>query len=134
MGNSSRQAAKPGKGSCLEVWSARRKVDGPVSRVTAMPDAHTAFDPRQAARLARAAAAAYDEDPAAIARALGAAEVRRFAADGVAGFTALAGDDVVVAFRGTEPGRLGNWLTNLDHDQIPAGPGRVHRGFARALD
>ena len=40
---------------------------------------------------------------------------------------------VVVAFRGTEPGRLKDWRADLDAP-FETGPfGRVHRGFQRAL-
>ncbi len=40
---------------------------------------------------------------------------------------------VVVAFRGTEPGRLEDWMSDLDANQVPGPFGRVHDGFRRAL-
>ena len=58
--------------------------------------------------------------------------------DGTQGFVASrgGGDPVtVVAFRGTEPDRLWDLLRDLDTLPSPGmGVGRVHRGFAKALD
>jgi hypothetical protein len=99
-----------------------------------MSDSPATFDLRQAVRLAGVAAAAYLDDPEAISRALGADELREFTANGVSGFTALVGKEVLVAFRGTQARHMRNWVTNLDYEQIAGATGRVHRGFATALD
>ncbi len=40
---------------------------------------------------------------------------------------------VVVAFRGTEPGKLADWMTDLDACLVPGPFGKVHDGFQRAL-
>ncbi|MGE0811484.1 MAG: lipase family protein [Immundisolibacter sp.] len=40
---------------------------------------------------------------------------------------------VVVAFRGTEPAKLQDWMSDLDVDLVPGPFGRVHDGFQRAL-
>lgn len=42
-------------------------------------------------------------------------------------------DTVVVAFRGTEPRKLADWMTDLDVNLVPGPFGRVHDGFRRAL-
>lgn len=52
------------------------------------------------------------------------------------GFVARRDSIVVVAFRGTEPIRAENWLSDTNYYQCalsPAVPGRVHGGFANAL-
>ena len=41
---------------------------------------------------------------------------------------------VVVAFRGTEPAKLEDWMTDIDTHLVPGPFGRVHDGFWRALD
>jgi triacylglycerol lipase len=41
---------------------------------------------------------------------------------------------VVVAFRGTEPRKLKDWMTDIDTNLVPGPFGRVHDGFWRALD
>lgn len=40
---------------------------------------------------------------------------------------------VVVAFRGTEPAKLKDWMTDIDTLPVPGPFGRVHDGFWRAL-
>lgn len=40
---------------------------------------------------------------------------------------------VVVTFRGTEPGKLADWMSDLDANLVPGPFGKVHDGFARAL-
>jgi len=40
---------------------------------------------------------------------------------------------VVVAFRGTEPAKLRDWLTDIDVDLVDGPIGKVHDGFYRAL-
>lgn len=40
---------------------------------------------------------------------------------------------VVVTFRGTEPAKLADWMTDLDAELVPGPFGRVHDGFRRAL-
>ena len=47
----------------------------------------------------------------------------------------LAGNDkaVILAFRGTEPKDLHDWMTDADVDLVPDPWGQVHDGFSRAL-
>jgi triacylglycerol lipase len=40
---------------------------------------------------------------------------------------------IVVAFRGTEPGKLRDWLTDVDLTLVDGPVGKVHDGFNRAL-
>lgn len=42
-------------------------------------------------------------------------------------------DKVIVAFRGTEPDRLRDWITDAQILLVPGPAGRVHRGFRDAL-
>lgn len=48
----------------------------------------------------------------------------------------VAGNDeiVIVAFRGTEPSQLRDWVTDAQAALTAGAAGRVHRGFHRALD
>jgi triacylglycerol lipase len=41
---------------------------------------------------------------------------------------------IVVAFRGTEPHSLEDWVNNLDNRAFPYSTGNVHQGFWEALD
>lgn len=43
-------------------------------------------------------------------------------------------EKIILAFRGTEPSRLQDWLTDLDLFQIKRLNGRVHQGFYNAFD
>ena len=46
------------------------------------------------------------------------------------------GDTTILAFRGTRPDELSDWLADLSFDLIESqsGPGRIHRGFAQSLE
>ena len=86
--------------------------------------------------LAHASAAAYEdapEDYASFSR-LRLARVRTFAGEDewTRGFVAARDDAVVIVFRGTD--RPKDWITNLSYAQVEGYGGKVHRGFARALD
>lgn len=53
------------------------------------------------------------------------------------GFIARQGNTLIVAFRGTEPINASDWLTDVNYHQcelLPSVPGRVHQGFANALE
>lgn len=52
------------------------------------------------------------------------------------GFVVASENMIIVAFRGTEPERLEDWLSEADVlvDAGPADTGTVHQGFNRALD
>lgn len=52
------------------------------------------------------------------------------------GFVAVSENMIIVAFRGTEPERLKDWLSDSDLlvESGPADTGTVHQGFNRALD
>jgi triacylglycerol lipase len=64
-------------------------------------------------------------------------DARVLTRNGSQAFVARQGDCVFVAFRGTEPLNLDNWLADFKYPQRPLGPGiagLVHGGFALALD
>lgn len=65
---------------------------------------------------------------------LDAYRIAMFSTLGTTGFTARIGRNVIVAFRGTVPDQLLNWLTNLNYSQVPDGSSLVHQGFFFALD
>lgn len=47
---------------------------------------------------------------------------------------AIANDKmIIVAFRGTEPKKLQDWMTDADLDFVDGMGGKVHEGFSRAL-
>ncbi|GAB3545533.1 triacylglycerol lipase [Actinopolyspora lacussalsi] len=52
------------------------------------------------------------------------------------GFVAASADMIIVAFRGTEPKQLKDWLSDANAlvESGPAGRGKVHQGFSQALD
>ena len=61
----------------------------------------------------------------------------RFFSDraGTQGFVAGNSELVLVSFRGTEPGELKDWMTDLQIRRVPGkGGGHVHRGFKAALE
>jgi hypothetical protein len=87
-----------------------------------------------ACRLAQAADAAYLDHSRSIAARLGTAQALVCSSQATLGYVAEVNGDLVVAFRGTVPGELLNWLTNLDFTQIPVPPGSIHRGMTQALD
>lgn len=86
--------------------------------------------------LAHASAAAYEDDPGAYApfARLRLTQVRTFAGedDWTRGFVAANEAAVVIVFRGTDRPR--DWVTNLNYAQAEGYGGKVHRGFAKALD
>ncbi|POM24573.1 Lipase (class 3) [Actinomadura rubteroloni] len=99
-----------------------------------------------ARRLAEAARLAYRE-PGAVRRqaaAWGFPEVRTFCVphrvpfplEDTQAFAMGNAETVVVAFRGTEPGELRDWLTDCGALMVPyaSGDGMVHLGFEQALD
>lgn len=97
-----------------------------------------AWSPAVAAGLARHSAAVYDHRGARIRAGLGAAGYDRveffgFGRPGVQAYAATATDHAVIVFRGTEPGRLEDILTDLRADLTrgaPFVPGAwIHRGF-----
>lgn len=64
---------------------------------------------------------------------------RTFDEKGTQAMVGTRGNDVVVCYRGTEPARLEDWLADAKFKLLPAperrlGVGRVHGGFATALD
>lgn len=97
------------------------------------------FSLANAACLARCAKIAYAAAPAAEGelRALGMADVRFIDREGTQAFVAASGEVVVLAFRGTEPTRIEDVLTDamfaLTDGEFGSGD-RVHLGFKRALD
>ncbi|MEU0685393.1 lipase family protein [Streptomyces uncialis] len=113
--------------------------------VAALDHSETGYSPRQAYWLARAAQAAYaDEDTAREELAgWGFDRFRHFRTPHAAPFPLedtqayVAGSDrmVIVAFRGTEPAVLKDWLSDGNTPPVPgpAGKGLVHLGFHLAL-
>jgi triacylglycerol lipase len=97
------------------------------------------LSPINALALANAALLAYSDSDA-IHRFLDRwqlADVQVLSNNGSQAFVARQDDCVFVAFRGTEPLNLGNWLADFKYPQRRLGPdiaGLVHGGFARALD
>jgi hypothetical protein len=86
--------------------------------------------------LAHASAAAYEDSPedyASFSR-LRLARLRTFAGqdEWARGFVGAREDAVVVVFRGTN--RPADWITNVSYLQVEGYGGKVHRGFAWALD
>lgn len=98
-----------------------------------------AFDCRRAWSLAAACAAAYRGSTAEIVE-QGFASAELFGANAACGYIAQCEQDVVLSFRGTDaPTDEGNrclsqWLVNCDFAQIDGYGGRVHKGFAQAVD
>ncbi len=86
--------------------------------------------------LAHAAAAAYEDLPESYPtfERLELPRIQLFAANGfrTRGYVAANDEAVVVAFRGTD--EIGDWITSIDYTQVNGYGGRVHRGFAEALD
>ena len=99
----------------------------------------TSFSDKNAAILAQASAVAYQD--AAQCRAW--ATARNFSGafdffekNDTQGFVAESADAILVAFRGTQPGRPMDWFVDANAVQRDwhHGPGEVHGGFAGALD
>lgn len=65
---------------------------------------------------------------------MGATDVKFFDRGGSQGLIASAGDRIIVAFRGTEPDSIGDWMRDIAVGQRDRSGGEVHRGFADALD
>ncbi|PIR00003.1 MAG: lipase [Nitrospinae bacterium CG11_big_fil_rev_8_21_14_0_20_45_15] len=53
--------------------------------------------------------------------------------EGTQAFLAANDETIIVAFRGTEPPILADWMTDFDFKQVPGPAGKVHAGFAKAL-
>ena len=93
----------------------------------------------EAALCAEMSRLAYVRDRGKVERSLGRVGFSLAAApfdrDGTSGLLATRDDLAVVAFRGTEPDDLRDLIANALALALPwQGPGRVHRGFARALE
>lgn len=96
----------------------------------------TRYTPSNALCLGETATLAYQDEPVIVrqANAWGFNRVRFFSRRETQAFT-MANDRVVItAFRGTEPERLADWVTDADIRPTPALGGQVHEGFYRALN
>src|SRR5262245_36493737 len=93
-----------------------------------------AFNAKRALQLARAAALAYRDDTDEAGRRLGASAVLGFAHLATFGYTARVGEEVFVAFRGTDPRQVWSWITNFSVAQMPSATGRTHQGMTTALE
>lgn len=106
-----------------------------------MPDAFdfnpitARYDPRNAYWLGRIAALAYDAPDKAGAqfRDWGFDRIRFLDRDDTQGYVLGSSTLVVVAFRGTEPDRLQDWLSDANAAFVTGPWGRVHAGFQKAL-
>ncbi len=98
-------------------------------------DDTTKYRPENAYALGRAADLAYENagKVAAVTTAWGFPKSQYFNRKDTQAF--LAGNDkaVILAFRGTEPKDLHDWMTDADVDLVPDPWGQVHDGFSRAL-
>jgi len=96
----------------------------------------TKFNAHNALLLAKASLAAYnyEEDIRQEVNGWGLSKFKFFNVDNTQAF--LAGDDetIILAFRGTEPKNLQDWMTDLDMDFEDGPGGRVHGGFLGALN
>lgn len=110
--------------------------------VTASDPDTTIFDLNNAHYLARAAQLAY-LDPSQglrerVEEELGLTQLQFFQLEtgrqSTEAFAAVDDEKVVVAFRGTEPDRLADWLTDFRFTPQKRRGGEVHGGFDRALD
>ena len=97
-------------------------------------DLTNSYSPANALALAQASQLAYS-DPLAIGLAL--PDFR----DGIffdrretQGFLVANDTSIILAFRGTEPAKLADWMTDADALLVPGYGGHVHQGFARALE
>lgn len=93
------------------------------------------FAPRNAWWLGQLAALAY-QPPGFVAgtlRAWGFTGIDCFDQGGTQAFLAWDATSLFVAFRGTEPGQLVDWMTDLDVSLVGGPAGKVHEGFAAAL-
>ncbi|HIJ97017.1 MAG TPA: lipase family protein [Desulfuromonadales bacterium] len=98
----------------------------------------TGFNPRNAYSCGLAAQLAYETDGNALRNTLsswGFADSRVFSDSqtDTQGFIAGNSAMILVAFRGTEPSHLKDWMTDMDIDQDQGPLGKVHCGFYRAL-
>ncbi len=60
--------------------------------------------------------------------------VQFFDRDDTQAFLARNNDACILAFRGTQPDEVEDWLTDLDFRQVPGPVGNVHAGFWNALN
>ena len=97
----------------------------------------TSFDLVNAVATARASELAY-KPKADVLRALegwGFPNAKFFSRKGTQGFVAGNDELILVAFRGTEPKKLKDWMTDAKIKRVPGkGGGHVHRGFKAALE
>lgn len=97
----------------------------------------TRYESQNALLLAKAAQLAYAQDEAFIKRRLvewGLGESYIFDRSDTQGFVATNEQVIIVAFRGTEPRQLRDWMTDLRVWLEPGPQGQVHSGFQRALN
>lgn len=94
------------------------------------------YSPKNAYALGRAALLAY-EDPQRIAgvatKSWGMKRCRVCDRKGTQAFVIADDTKIIVAFRGTEPDKLQDWLTNLKAGKTAGPKGKVHQGFLAAL-
>lgn len=97
----------------------------------------TTYDPVNAHSLARAAQLAYQpkEDVLGTLANWGFPSARFFSRKGTQGYVAGNDEMILVAFRGTEPKRMEDLMTDAKIKRVPGkGGGHVHRGFKAALE
>lgn len=97
----------------------------------------SSFDLVNAQATARASELAYKPkaDVLRILESWGFPNARFFSRKGTQGFVAGNDEMILVAFRGTEPSKLKDWMTDAKIKKTPGkGGGHVHRGFKAALE
>ena len=96
----------------------------------------TSFDLRNAFFLANASKLAYSPAPRVkrdVVSILGLDKVRFIAKEDTQLFIAQSSESIVVAFRGTQPNKIKDWLTDADCRFLKSPLGEVHQGFYEAL-
>ena len=95
----------------------------------------TKYQPANALSLGRAASLAYEgkQKITKEAGAWGFDKVQYFDRNGTQAFVAGNEEMIVVAFRGTQPDKLQDWVSDADFKLVTGPMGQVHEGFYRAL-
>jgi triacylglycerol lipase len=95
----------------------------------------TKYQPANALALGKAAKLAYDSKQKIKKEVTswGFGKFEFFDRDDTQAFVAGNDDAIIVAFRGTQPNKLQDWITDADFELVDGPFGKVHAGFYRAL-
>jgi|CXWL01.1.fsa_nt_gi triacylglycerol lipase len=97
----------------------------------------TSFDPTNALRLAEASQLAYKNEQEIndfVAQQWGLASCKFFEVLDTQAFIISNNETIILAFRGTEQANIRDWKTNLTTRKVASRVGKVHEGFAMALN